>query len=109
VLCSCSRVVGLPNTFLLPSLVAYIDTAGRPAREGTGMMTMYQGRQTVPARDVKPGTVHIHCKYLRPNYDQIAAYGRTTTVIPWFQPLVVGCQSIFIVDIGIKEKYRIQY
>jgi hypothetical protein len=53
--------------------------------------------------------MHIHCKYLRPNYDQIAAYGRTTTVIPWFQPLVVGCQSIFIVDIGIKEKYRIQY
>ena len=51
----------------------------------------------------------MHCKYLRPNYDQIAAYGRTTTVIPWFQPLVVGCQSIFIVDIGIKEKYRIQY
>ena len=51
----------------------------------------------------------LHCKYLRPNYDQIAAYGRTTTVIPWFQPLVVGCQSIFIVDIGIKEKYRIQY
>ena len=51
----------------------------------------------------------VHCKYLRPNYDQIAAYGRTTTVIPWFQPLVVGCQSIFIVDIGIKEKYRIQY
>jgi hypothetical protein len=51
----------------------------------------------------------IHCKYLRPNYDQIAAYGCTTTVISWFQPLVVGCQSIFIVDIGIKEKYRIQY
>jgi hypothetical protein len=51
----------------------------------------------------------MHCKYLRPNYDQIAAYGRTTTVIPWVQPLVVGCQSIFIVDIGIKEKYRIQY
>ena len=25
-----------------------------------------------------------------------------------FQPLVVGCQSIFIVDIGIKEKCRIQ-
>ena len=50
-----------------------------------------------------------HCKYLRPNYDQIAAYGCTTTAIPWFQPLVVGCQSIFIVDIGIKEKYRIQY
>ena len=51
----------------------------------------------------------LHCKYLQPNYDQIAAYGRTTTDIPWFQPLVVGCQSIFIVDIGIKEKYRIQY
>ena len=50
----------------------------------------------------------VHCKYLRLNYHQIAAYGHTTTTIPWFQPLVVGCQSIFIVDIGIKEKYRIQ-
>ena len=40
--------------------------------------------------------------------NQIAAYGCTTTVIPWFQPLVAGCQSIFIADIGIKEKYRIQ-
>ena len=27
-----------------------------------------------------------HCKYLGPNYDQIAAYGRTTTAIPWFFP-----------------------
>lgn len=46
--------VGLPNTFLLPSLVAYIvDTAGWLAREGTGIMTMCQGRQTAPARDVK--------------------------------------------------------
>ena len=42
----------------------------------------------------------LHCKYLRPNYNQIAAYGRTTTAIPWFQPLVVGCQSMFIVDIA---------
>ena len=30
----------------------------------------------------------VHCKYLRPNYDQIAAYGCTTTAIPWFRPLV---------------------
>ena len=29
----------------------------------------------------------LHCKYLQPNYDQIAAYGGTTTAIPWFQPL----------------------
>ena len=49
----------------------------------------------------------IHCNYLRLNSDQIAAYGRTTTAIPW--PLVVGCQSIFMVDIGIKEKYRKEY
>jgi hypothetical protein len=27
-----------------------------------------------------------------------------STTIPWFQPLVVVCQSRFIVDIGIKEK-----
>ena len=47
--------------------------------------------------------------YERIMYNQILAYGRTTTAIPWFQPLVVGCQSIFIVDIGIKEKYKIQY
>ena len=46
--------------------------------------------------------LRLHCKYLQPNYDQIAANGRITTAIPWFQPLVVGCQSIFIVDIGIK-------
>jgi hypothetical protein len=45
----------------------------------------------------------LHCKYLRPNYNQIAAYGCTTTAIPWFQPLVVGCQSIFIVDIVSKK------
>jgi hypothetical protein len=32
-----------------------------------------------------------------------------STAIPWFQPLVVGCQSRFIVDIGIKKKYRIQW
>ena len=45
--------VGLPNTFLLPSLVAYIDTPGWLAREGTGIMTMCQGgRQTAPAMDV---------------------------------------------------------
>ena len=57
----------------------------------------------------EPFSLHTfsHCKYLRPNYDQIAAYGRTTTAIPWFQPLA-GCQSIFIVYIGIKEKYRIR-
>ena len=53
--------------------------------------------------------IFMHCKYLWPNYDQIAAYGCTTIAIHWFQPLVVGCQSIVIVDIGIKEKYRIQY
>ena len=31
----------------------------------------------------------------------------SSTTIPWFQPLVVVCQSRFIEDIGIKEKYRI--
>ena len=48
-------------------------------------------------------TLHIHCKYIRPNYDGITAYHRTTTTIHWFQPLVVGCQIGVIVDIGIKE------
>ena len=52
-------------------------------------------------------SVLVHCKYLQLSYNQIAAYGRTTTVIPLFRPLVVGPK--FIVDIGIKEKYRIQY
>jgi hypothetical protein len=43
-------------------------------------------------------------------YNQIAAYGRTTTAIPWFQPLVVGCQSIFIVDIvDIVSKKSMEY
>jgi hypothetical protein len=30
------------------------------------------------------GLNSLHCKYLRRNYDQIAAYGRTTTAIHWF-------------------------
>ena len=30
------------------------------------------------------------------------------TIIGWILPLVVVCMSRFIVDIGIKEKYRIQ-
>ena len=45
----------------------------------------------------------LHCKYIRPNYDGITAYHRTTTTIHWFQPLVVGCQIGFIVDIAINE------
>ena len=71
----------------------------------------------------------LHCKYIdRKYYDILScliyhsnlvvictADGRIqpmivpSTAIPWFQPLVVGCQSRFIVDIGIKEKYRIQW
>ena len=50
-----------------------------------------------------------HNKFFLPNYDQFAGYEGTTTVINWFQPLVIGCQSIFIVDIGNKEIYKIQY
>jgi hypothetical protein len=67
---------------------------------------------------------HMHCKYIdRKYYDILSclvyhrnlvvictADGRIqpmivpSTTIPWFQPLVVVCQSRFIVDIGIKEK-----
>ena len=71
----------------------------------------------------------LHCKYIdRKYYDILLCFiyhrnlvvictadGRIqpmivpSTTIPWFQPLVVVCQSRFIVDIGIKEKYRIQW
>ena len=72
--------------------------------------------------------IFLHCKYIDRKYYDIllcliyhrnlvvicTADGRIqpmivpSTTIPWFQPLVVVCQSRFIVDIGIKEKYRIQ-
>ena len=56
-----------------------------------------------------------HCKYIDRRYYDILScliYHSNlvvpSTTIPWFQPLVVVCQSRFIVDIGIKETYRIQ-
>ena len=65
--------------------------------------------------------MQLHCKYIDHNTLFCLIYhsnlvvtciadGRIqpmivpSTTIPWFQPLVVVCQSRFIVDIGIKEK-----
>ena len=68
----------------------------------------------------------VHCKYIdRKYYDilsclichsnlVIISTGRIqpmivpSTAIPWFQPLVVGCQARFIVDVGIIEMYTIK-
>ena len=47
-----AKIVASDKDLPVLSLVAYIDTAGWLAREGTGIMTMCQGRQTAPARDV---------------------------------------------------------
>ena len=52
----------------------------------------------------------VHCKYLRPNYDQIAAYRRTGTMIGCKFKLQWTTRKFpvkFIVDIGMNKKYTL--
>ena len=54
--------------------------------------------------------IYLHCKYLRPNYDQIAAYRRTGTMIGCKFKLQWTTRKFpvkFIVDIGMNKKYTL--
>ena len=67
------------------------------------------------SKSTQDAGIKLHCKYIDRRYYDILScliYHSNLVVIciadGRFQPLVVVCQSRFIVDIGIKEKYRIQ-